>query len=134
MNLKPAKLRGIESRGMLLAAEDKSGIVSLLSPFSEEDVGTRVTGREADPDKIKKQISFSDFQKITLKVGTITQDEKVDLGSETKGVLGGISSALSGRQFALTLINGQDEVVPLVTENGGFITVHRPVKDGAEIK
>jgi methionyl-tRNA synthetase len=134
MNLKPAKLRGIESRGMLLAAEDKSGIVSLLSPFSDEDVGTRVTGREVDSDREKKQISFSDFQKITLKVGTITSDEKVDLGSDTKGILGGISRALSGKQFALTLIKGQDEVVPLVTENGGFITVHRPVKDGAEIK
>jgi methionyl-tRNA synthetase len=134
MNLKPAKLRGVESRGMLLAAEDKSGIVSLLSPFSDEDVGTKVTGRESPADASKKQISFTEFQKIKLKVGTITEDEKVDFGTETKGISGGISSALSGRQFALTIISGQDDVIPLVTENGGFITVHRPVENGAEIK
>lgn len=134
MNLKPAKLRGIESRGMLLAAEDKSGIVSLLAPLSDEDVGTKVTGRESTPDMAKKQISFSEFQKIRLKVGTITIDEKVDFGREIKTIEGGISTALSGKQFALTLIPGHDDVTPLVTENGGFITVHRPVENGAEIK
>jgi hypothetical protein len=117
-----------------LAAEDKSGIVSLLAPLSDEDVGTRVTGREGHPDSAKKQISFSEFQKIKLKVGTVTPDEKVDFGKETMAISGGISSALSGKQFALTLISGQDDVIPLVTENGGFITVHRPVENGAEIK
>jgi methionyl-tRNA synthetase len=134
MNLKPAKLRGIESRGMLLAAEDKSGVVSLLSPFSEEDVGTRVTGGGDSLEKPKKQISFSEFQKIRLKVGTITHDEKVNFGTETRVISGGISSALSGKQFAITLISGRNEVIPLVTENGGYITVHRQVEDGAEIK
>jgi methionyl-tRNA synthetase len=134
MNLKPAKLRGVESRGMLLAAEDKSGVVSLLSPFSDEDVGVRVTGRDFEMGKPKSQVSFSDFQKILLKVGTITADEKVDFGSETKGIFGGISSALAGKQFALTVFKGQDEVVPLVTENGGFITVHKAVENGAQIK
>ena len=134
MNLKPAKLRGIESRGMLLAAEDKSGVVSLLAPLSDEDVGTKVTGRESLVDSKKKQISFSEFQRIKLKVGTVTPDERADFGTETRTISGGISSALSGRQFALNLISGQDDVIPLVTENGGFITVHRPVENGAEIK
>jgi methionyl-tRNA synthetase len=134
MNLKPAKLRGIESKGMLLAAEDKSGVVSLLSPFSDEDVGVKVTGRDAEIGKVKSQLSFSEFQKIQLRVGTITPDEKVDFGSETKEIAGGISSALAGRQFALTLFAGQDEVIPLVTENGGFITVHKAVENGAQIK
>ena len=31
-NLKPAKLRGIESRGMILCAEDAEGNLSLVSP------------------------------------------------------------------------------------------------------
>ncbi|UCE75468.1 MAG: methionine--tRNA ligase [Methanomassiliicoccales archaeon] len=134
MNLKPAKLRGIESKGMLLAAEDKSGIVSLLSPLSDEDVGVEVIGRESEPGNKKKQISFSEFQKIKLKVGTITQDEKADIGIQILGILGGMSTALAGKQFALTFVKGQDEVMPLVTENGGYITVHRPVENGAEIK
>ncbi len=134
MNLKPAKLRGVESRGMLLAAEDKKGIVSLLSPLSDEDLGVRVMGRECEIGKTKKQISFNDFQKIELKVGTVTEDEKTNIGEETKVVKGGISTALKGTQIALHLIKGQDEAIPLVTENGGFITVHRPVENGAQIK
>ena len=134
MNLKPAKLRGIESRGMLLAAEDKEGVVSLLSPLSDEDVGVRVSGRDLELGKVKKQVSFSEFQKIQLKVGTITQDENVDFGSETRVIAGGMSTALSGKQFALTIIKGHNEVIPLITENGGFITVHKPVENGAEIK
>jgi methionyl-tRNA synthetase len=134
MNLKPAKLRGIESRGMLLAAEDKSGVVSLLAPLSDEDVGVRVTGRGLEETAFKKQISFSEFLKIKLKVGTITEDEKTDFGDKKQKVEGGVSSALSGTQIALHLTEGKEEAVPLVTENGGYISVHRPVDNGAEIK
>ncbi len=43
-NLKPAKLRGVESRGMLLAADDGKGKVSLLSPSSPAPPGTSVDG------------------------------------------------------------------------------------------
>ena len=40
-NLKPARIRGIESRGMLLAAEDNAGVVSLLNP-GDADPGSEV--------------------------------------------------------------------------------------------
>ena len=40
-NLKPAKLRGIMSEGMLLAAEDDTN-VSFLEPNKDVDVGSRV--------------------------------------------------------------------------------------------
>ena len=134
MNLKPAKLRGVESRGMLLAAEDSKGTVSLLSPLSDEDLGVKVMGRDGEFDKAKKTLSFTDFQKIELKVGTVTEDEKTNMGKETRVVRGGISTALAGTQIALHIIKGQEEAVPLVTENGGFITIHRSVENGAEIK
>ncbi len=134
MNLKPAKLRGIESKGMLLAAEDKSELVSLLAPLSDEDVGVRVTGRGQESAVPKKQIGFSDFQKIKLKVGMITEDEKADFGDEKLEVEGGVSTALSGTQIALYLVEGKNEAIPLVTENGGYISVHKPVANGAEIK
>jgi methionyl-tRNA synthetase len=134
MNLKPAKLRGIESRGMLLAAEDKSGVVSLLAPLSDEDIGVKVTGRGLEETAPKKQISFSEFLKIKLKVGTITEDEKTDFGDKKHNVEGGVSSALSGTQIAMHLAEGKERAVPLVTENGGYISVHRPVANGAEIK
>lgn len=42
MNLEPATLRGVESRGMLLAADDGKGNVTLLVPDSDIELGSRV--------------------------------------------------------------------------------------------
>ncbi|CAN5676836.1 methionine--tRNA ligase [soil metagenome] len=42
MNLKPAKLRGVESQGMLLAATDENGGAILLQPEKEAPEGTNV--------------------------------------------------------------------------------------------
>jgi methionyl-tRNA synthetase len=41
-NLKPAKLRGTESQGMLLAAVDPSGGAILLTPEKEAPEGAQV--------------------------------------------------------------------------------------------
>jgi methionyl-tRNA synthetase len=41
-NLDPRKIRGVESNGMLLAAEDSAGIVSLLVPVRKIAPGTKV--------------------------------------------------------------------------------------------
>lgn len=42
-NLKPVKLRGIESRGMILAAEDANGNLTLLSTLEDIDDGATVS-------------------------------------------------------------------------------------------
>ena len=41
-NLKPVKLRGVDSFGMILAGEDESGNVSILSPDEGIDLGGRI--------------------------------------------------------------------------------------------
>ena len=41
-NLKPAKLRGIMSEGMILCAEDKDGKLSLIAPSDDMDAGSGV--------------------------------------------------------------------------------------------
>lgn len=41
-NLKPARLRGVESRGMLLAGRDEGGL-SVLAPGKRLEPGTRVS-------------------------------------------------------------------------------------------
>ncbi|MEL0336616.1 MAG: methionine--tRNA ligase, partial [Euryarchaeota archaeon] len=41
-NLKPRKLRGIMSEGMMLAAEDSEGKVTLLTTDSDIDAGSGV--------------------------------------------------------------------------------------------
>ncbi len=61
-NLKPAKLRGIESQCMLLAASDDEK-VSILMPDGDAKPGDRISGAEG-----AKQISFPEFQNVTLKI------------------------------------------------------------------
>ncbi len=41
-NLKPAKLFGVESQGMLLAAETKDGKLEIISPSENVNLGTRI--------------------------------------------------------------------------------------------
>lgn len=41
-NLEPAKLMGVESQGMLLAASDDEGRLSIISPEREVKTGARV--------------------------------------------------------------------------------------------
>lgn len=70
-NLKPAKLRGIESQGMLLAGQsfrkgpNPKNVVGLLSP-KKSKIGDSVLpeGYKADT----KQITYNNFSKLDLKV------------------------------------------------------------------
>ncbi|HYS99240.1 MAG TPA: methionine--tRNA ligase [Thermoplasmata archaeon] len=62
-NLEPAKLRGIESRGMLLAGEDAK-TVGLVLPPDDAPVGTQVFGVRGAP-----VLPFAEFQKYKIQVG-----------------------------------------------------------------
>ncbi len=64
-NLMPAKLRGVESQGMLLVAEDAEGNLELLSS-GEWKLGEKVTlETESRP---KPHIDIKEFAKIKLEV------------------------------------------------------------------
>lgn len=64
-NLKPAKLRGVESAGMLLAAEDATHQLEVLSP--DVEVGTKVhlAGEAPTP---RPQITIDEFFTIKLEL------------------------------------------------------------------
>ena len=59
-NLQPAKLRGVESNGMLLAGEDARE-VGLVLPPSEARIGEQIFGVRGAP-----RIAFDDFRKLRL--------------------------------------------------------------------
>jgi len=65
-NLLPAKLRGVESQGMLLVAETEGDLVEVFD-CKDCEVGDKVTaeGIESRP---KKHITFKEFGKIKLEV------------------------------------------------------------------
>ena len=88
-NLKPAKIRGVTSNGMLLAAEDGKGTCSLLDPGdSNPGSEVKIEGIEKEPVTI---LEFGDFKKVNMVVGDaekaiyngkILQSEKGDVVSD----------------------------------------------------
>jgi methionyl-tRNA synthetase len=71
-NLKPAMLRGIESRGMVLAADRKDGKVVPIDPGSATP-GDLVTVEGIEP-RPKKKLSMGDFGKapLVIRAGRVT--------------------------------------------------------------
>jgi methionyl-tRNA synthetase len=82
-NLKPAKLRGVESKGMLLAGEEKGKIVLVNAEKSKPGDQVLIEGYEIGD----KQISIEEFMKIKLE----SKDKKVlaqgnELKTETESI------------------------------------------------
>ncbi len=78
-NLKPARLRGVESQGMILAAES-GGRIAFLTPAEDTEIGTIVTGCDegsaiqavtaSHPGK--GQIDIMQFATLKMLVGEVT--------------------------------------------------------------
>ncbi len=98
-NLKPAKIRGIDSKGMLLAAEDPSGIVSLLYP-KNANPGAEIFV-EGIPREPVGVLEFNEFKQTKLIIGEkqeaqyngkslktkediVVSDKEVKIGAEVK--------------------------------------------------
>ncbi len=109
-NLKPAKLRGVLSRGMLLAADDGQGKVSVLTPEKDVPPGTQIKGTTRGA----PQISFDRFLKHEI---TVEKDPERD----GERVFGAIKTAGGERVF-------------METEDGVRITTDRPIKPGSRVR
>lgn len=111
-NLEPAKLRGVMSEGMLLAAEE-GGELALLTPEKPLSPGTQVSSGLEVGDK---RLSFKEFQKLEIRAGTLVQEAppKLDLGGRMvscavqNGAVGARYAAFVRGSSAL-VIHGPDE-------------------------
>ncbi|MEM4272532.1 MAG: methionine--tRNA ligase [Candidatus Bilamarchaeaceae archaeon] len=66
-NLEPAKLRGVESQGMLLAAESADGKVEVL--FTDAAVGSKALHKGERPShRGKRKIGIKEFAKIRMEI------------------------------------------------------------------
>jgi len=75
-NLQPTKLRGIESKGMLLAAESTHDVAILIPP-SDVPLGSQILGKKGAP-----MMTFDSFQKFQFIVGE--EQKTYFLGSTSK--------------------------------------------------
>lgn len=128
-NLQHAKLRGVESQGMLLAAEAGKR-VKVLTPAGRTTPGDPVNSGLPQGEK---EISFGDFQKIVLRVGTL-KDGQVQIGRLVKVKYP--EKAILANKVALFLPSSDaQEALPLFTINGVAITVDGgDIEDGAQIR
>ncbi|MCX6651014.1 MAG: methionine--tRNA ligase [Methanomassiliicoccales archaeon] len=127
-NLQPAKLRGVESQGMVLAAEAGEK-VKVLTPSGPADPGDKVTSGLNPGSKV---LSFSEFQAFVLRTGTVVDDKEADLGYRVKA---DTSSLVKGKQAAFFLPKeGADVALPLYTEKKVSIGVDGELDNGAKVR
>ena len=128
-NLQHAKLRGVESMGMLLAAE-ADGKVKVLTPAGESEPGDAVDSGLPQNDK---EISISDFRKLTLRVGSASNG-RVNIGREVE-VKSADKGELKGKIAVFLPSLDADVALPLRTSRGSLITVDgREIRDGAQVR
>ncbi len=125
-NLKPAKLRGVMSSGMLLAADDEDmggNAVLLLTPSKEVPNGTKFS---SGMDSSSSRIEYKDFQKAVLKVSTV-KDGMFVAGSRKLG-------SAEGCPLRAAAVFDGEETVLLSDGNGSVATVDSEIKDGAGVR
>ena len=124
-NLKPAKLRGLMSEGMLLAADDEElggSAVLLLRPSKDVQLGTRMNcGRE---NTNTSKIEYKEFQQTKMQVASIRDGMFLSkVISLPQGCPGVIAAVIEG-----------DEVMPLSDGKDCVATVDGDIKDGAGVR
>lgn len=123
-NLKPAKLRGERSEGMLLAADDEDAggsEVLLLKPSTEVPNGTRMN---CGLDSRDGRIEYKEFQNAVMKVvavkdGVISSD--------------GVSANVTTDMECLAAVIDAQGIIPLSDGKDCFATVDGKM-DGARIR
>ena len=80
-NLEPAKLRGVQSNGMVLAAEDERD-VGLLLPPEDAPLGTQILGVRGAP-----RLTFSEFHKFAIRVVEGNRVELLGADGKTRTLL-----------------------------------------------
>jgi len=80
-NLEPAKLRGVQSNGMVLAAEDERD-VGLLLPPEDAPLGTQILGVRGAP-----RLTFSEFHKFAIRVVEGNRVELLGADGRTRTLL-----------------------------------------------
>ncbi len=130
-NLAPATLRGIESRGMLLAAEDEaSDTVSLAVPHGDARPGDRLWSPIGP--KGKGIVEFKRFQGMDLTVARVSDrppDLRVDTGTGPR-----VAHLKEGLEVPdLVVATPEGDGLRLLHTPSAVITIDRPVPPGSPV-
>ncbi|MDD4185358.1 MAG: methionine--tRNA ligase [Candidatus Methanomethylophilaceae archaeon] len=121
-NLKPAKLRGFKSEGMLLAADDEDlggGKVLLLTPSSDLPNGTRM---DSGLGSKGSRIEYKEFTEAVMKVHSRRSASSIG------------ANLPEGSPDPVVLIVDGDKVLPLSDGKGSIATLESAITDGASVR
>lgn len=125
-NLKPAKLRGEQSQGMLLAAEE-GDIVKLVSPPSDSQPGDPVDSGLRQSDRV---IEFKDFQKLILRVAEVSGDQ-LDVGRKVRAKAAG---DLNAKKVIVYMPSEDAEEALVLSTDKGPVTADDALPGGATVR
>ena len=126
-NLKPAKLRGLISEGMLLAADDEEvggSTVLLLKPSIDMPNGTKMN---SGLDNVSSRIEYKDFLKVAFKVATVSKG-KLNIDGNPPIELN------AGAPERITAIIDNGKALVFSDGKGCIATVDRMINDGANVR
>ena len=119
-NLAPRPLRGVDSCGMLLAADDEilgGNTVALLKPSKDVPVGTKFNcGLENSSSEIDYKKHFA---AVTMKVTSVKE---------------GIEGVPADAPAYIAAVYDGEKAIPLSDGNGTVATVERKITDGAGVR
>ncbi|UCE80595.1 MAG: methionine--tRNA ligase [Methanobacteriota archaeon] len=127
-NLEPAKLRGVKSEGMLLAAEDGDKL-ALLTPEKELVPGTQISSGLELTDK---QISYKEFQKLDMRAGVMASADppRIQVGDKVLGCAA--SGGETGGKYAALVLD--DSALVMHGPDGVKMVFDRDIPAGARIR
>ncbi len=162
-NLEPARLRGVESQGMILAFDEGGGRrIALVVPAGEGAPGERVRAVGRTTAEATRSFSIKEFERIDMRAGTVLSVDsgraRVDVGGRAveaawtvgetaheeslgagEGAAGG--GARRGGGMGTLLRPGLRVAVLLAsppallaTERGSPLTAEREIKDGSRVR
>jgi len=123
-NLKPAKLRGVMSEGMLLAADDEGlggNSVLLLKPSKDVPLGTKMN---CGMENSSSSIEYKEFQQVKMYVSSVENGKFM-----SKNI-----SVPSDAPKKLAAVVDGDASMPLSNGNDCVATVDGEIKDGAGVR
>jgi len=137
VNLEPAKLRGMESQGMMFAFDDEKAEgkrIALVVPASEVKTGERVLALGRPAVQQAPSMGIKDFQKAEMRGAAVTalQGEKAVLAMPGRTLEASVNPNFKiGLKVAVLLA---DTPAVLVTESGVPLVPEREIADGSKIR
>jgi hypothetical protein len=135
VNLEPARLRGVESAGMILAFDQDGGKrIALVIPEGDAKPGERILALGRPPGQPAAKIGFKDFGKIQMRGARVPAAAAGTTTVVIEGRMLEFNVVPDSRHGMYVAVLLADPPAMLVTESGSPLTSEREMPDGSRVR